>query len=339
MPKLLTSRNRSWWTTDLFIVPPRDNEGSCFKDVTNYGRKDAVEAFQAYEKGDKSKLADIIAQGVNMAAEDIKVEEGNMNPQQHAVIEASAKLVELMEKDPELKELARQKGMKDECLKTAEGMKQLSKLNQDALDAEYEISKAKLEGRELSAEEKAKYAKAMVMSRLAVARLAVDNGKECPEADEKLAYLAMNAKPVNGGDLKKWEKDPASRPAPPKGKIWMDTMQALAGSIMKVYKPIPESLIQISSQKGLKSLEKVAEEIVRQEGLAGKTTEELANEAEKPTLDMGKATAKAMEVLAKPAKRQEQGLPEAAPVEKTEDNPALGGAQQVKNDDQPQLVC
>ena len=322
-PRLLTARNRSWWTTDLFIVPPRDNEGSYFKDVTNYGRKDAVEAFQAYQKGDKSKLAGLIAEGVNSAADDVKMEEGDQTPQMRGAIEIGAKLADLMKKDPELKELALQQGMKKENLKIAEGMKEFSKLSQEARNAEYEIAKAKLEGRELSGEEKAKYAKAMVMSRLALSRLAVDNAKESPEAEEKMTVMAMNSQPASKLDLDKWNKDPSKRPAPPKGKMWMDTMQACAGSVYKLYRPAPASLGQLSSKKGMQALEQVADEIVRQEGLAEKSTDWLANEAAAPTLDMGQATAKAMQVLA-PQKQGALGQPQP------------GAPQEIKKGEEPE---
>lgn len=301
IPTLLTSRSRGWWSTDLFIQPkPRDNEGSYFKDVTNYGRKDAVEAFQAYKAGDKTKLAQIIADGVNMAADDMKVTGRKLTDQNNAVIVTSGKLVDLMEKDPELKTLALEQGMKKDHLKVVEGNRVLHKISQDALDAEYEIKKAKLEGRELGTEEKTKYAKAMVKKDLAVRRLYADNDKEAPEAEEKIAIIATSAKPVNMMDSNKWKKNPNKRPSPGAGKIWMDTMQHCNGSIHKVYRPLPESLGQLSAQKGQEALDKIAEQVVKQENMAQKPTEWLANEIDNPTIDMTKSMADAIQKVANP---------------------------------------
>ena len=83
----------------------------------------------------------------------------------------------------------------------------------------------------------------------------------------------------------------------------------------------------MSSKKGMQALEQVAEEIVRQEGLAEKSTEWLAGEAAAPTIDMGQATAKAMQVLA-PQKQeapQQPTAPEAAPEVKEEKDLQGGG--------------
>ena len=302
IPTLLTARSRSWWTADLFIQPnPRDNEGSYFKDVTNYGRKDAVEAFQAYKKGDKAKLAQIIADGVNLAADDMKLtDKGGLIDQNYAVIVTSGKLVDLMEKDPELKELALQKGMKEDHLKVVEGNRVLHKLSQDAMDAKYEIKKAKIEGRELSPEEKAKYTKAMVKADIAFRRLNADNEKFAPEAEEKVATIVANAQPVNKYDQLEWNKNPSKRPMPTKEgmKIWLDTAQQCLGSIHKVYRPLPESLGQLSAKKGLEALDKIADQVVRQENMAQKSTDWLANEIDKPTIDMTKSMANAIQKVA-----------------------------------------
>ena len=70
IPEITTAQARSFATTDLFIDGYRDNGGAFFKDYTNAGRKDAVEAFQAYEKGSPEKLAEIIARGVNLLTDE-----------------------------------------------------------------------------------------------------------------------------------------------------------------------------------------------------------------------------------------------------------------------------
>ncbi|MBR3395901.1 MAG: hypothetical protein IKG76_08990, partial [Firmicutes bacterium] len=305
IPTLLTSRSRGWWTTDLFVIPPRDNEGSYFKEVTNAGRKDAVEAFQAYQNGDKTKLAQIIADGVNMAAQDMKiVQQNKMEPQNNAVMVTSGKLLDLMEKDPQLKELALQQGMKEDHLKVVEGNRQLEKISQDARDAEYEIRKAKIEGKELSAEDKAKYSKAIIKEKISLARMSVDNEKEHKEALLKIGIISSAAKAVNKNDMEVWNKNPSKRPSPGKGKIWMDTMQHCLGSIYKVYNPLTESLGQLSAEKGLQTLDKIAEQVVKQEGMAQKSTEWLAGEIDKPTIDMAKSMANAVNAVAHPVKVQ-----------------------------------
>lgn len=303
IPTLLTSRSRGWWTTDLFVNPPRDNEGSYFKEVTNAGRKDAVEAFQAYKNGDKTKLAQILADGVNMAADDMKmVQQNKMEAQNNAVMVTSGKLLDLMEKDPQLKELALQQGMKEDHLKVVEGNRQLEKIAQDARDAEYEIKKAKIEGKELSAEDKAKYSKAIVKEKIALARMSVDNEKECEATLQKVGIIGSGAKAVNKNDLETWNKNPSKRPSPGKGKIWMDTMQHCMGSIYKIYNPLTESLGQLSAEKGLQTLDKIAEQVVKQEGMAQKPTEWLAGEIDKPTIDMAKSMANAVNAVAHPGK-------------------------------------
>ena len=71
----ISNISSSFWTTDLFIDPPRDNEGSFFKQVTNDGRQMAVDAFNAYKDGNKEPLARLLALGVNKAVTEFNHEE------------------------------------------------------------------------------------------------------------------------------------------------------------------------------------------------------------------------------------------------------------------------
>ena len=93
----------------------------------------------------------------------------------------------------------------------------------------------------------------------------------------------------------------------------MDTMQHCMGSIYKVYRPLPESLGQLSAQKGQETLDKIAEQVVKQENMAQKPTEWLANEIDNPTIDMTKSMADAIQKVANPN----------APVKNEQAQPAL----------------
>ncbi len=181
----LASHTRNFYTCDLFIAKPRENLGDWHKPVTNVGRKAAVDAFKDYQKGDKGKLAAIIADGINKSAKNTAGLEGKVSAQDKAWIHNSGKLAELLEKDPELRVMAEKKGMKPENLRTVTGMAKVGKMIVEADKANAEIAKARAQHRDLTADEKMKYAKTVVKAKLAQARIASENSAPNPGLDEK----------------------------------------------------------------------------------------------------------------------------------------------------------
>ena len=280
---LATGFTRGWWTTDLFMNPPRDNEGAYFKDVTNVGRRIAVEAFQDYAKGDNTKLAKLVADGINMAADDLRNVEGAcIFEQQRAVMHTSGKLLDLLAKDPALAAKAKDLGMKPEKVQIVKGLRVLENLEQESRKAEVAILEAHRQNRPLTEDEKRKYIKAMLKPRIAVHQLGIENMK-CLNGDliqEKNDGLYAKVIFLQKDQMDQFQENPASRPAPKEGEIWADTAQNVSNSLAKVFGEGPQILLDLGDPKGnaLKQLDIVAEEVYKVSGAEKMKMNELARD-------------------------------------------------------------
>ena len=121
------------WTCDLAMeevngmINPRARVGDYMKDVMQPGREYAMSALKEYQQGKKEELAELIAGAV----------ETNMQKCRHKGIDVEAPLlldagagmlVEMMEQDPELKNMAMDKGLSQQSLDSAKGSLKMSQL-------------------------------------------------------------------------------------------------------------------------------------------------------------------------------------------------------------------
>ncbi len=250
---------RSFYTGDLFITKARENEGNWFEPITNEGRKAAAEAFKDYQKGDKSKMAAIISDGINKCAKESAALEGKISQQDIAWIHNSEKLLGLMEKDPELKALAMQKGMTGENLKVVSGMAKIGQLIAEGSKATAWLAKNRAEGTALSGEEKNDIAKAVVKAKLAQVQLGAENLASGPDLMMTKAELMTHIKnPKEGETL---QDDPGVGPDQ-KPMIWMDTASMFIGGLDPTSRPIPKYPASLSTERSVQQdLDKMAEYI------------------------------------------------------------------------------
>ena len=193
-------QSRNWFTADLFVVPPRDNEGIYFEKTTNLGREDAVKAFQDYQSGDKTALAGIIAQGINKAATDLVLEQNNtFSEQTKGVLASTSLLVDIMKKDPDLEDLALKQGMEKDHLQAAKGMAELHQIQKERDEAEYKMAKAIQDGtaQNMTAEEKSKLLKPIIKGRLTQEQLVADNVQNCQYGVTKVNEMSNNGTNVS----------------------------------------------------------------------------------------------------------------------------------------------
>lgn len=134
----------SFWTTDLFIATPRDNEGDYFKNTTNVGRQMAVDAFNAYKKGNKEPLAQLLAQGIDKGVRELMVDKMAhfLGDQELCICTMVPKMAELMDKDPQLKGIAMEKyGMTEGRFQSAKGLGMLAKAEEKRREASYRLER------------------------------------------------------------------------------------------------------------------------------------------------------------------------------------------------------
>lgn len=284
---LMTSSVRNWWTGDLFISKPREGEGAYFKGTTNMGRKLTVDAFKAYAGGDNTKLAKLIADGINMAAQEMTREEGNLNPQQEAVVVTSGKLLDLMQKDPKLKDAALAQGMKPENLTYAEGLKVLNRMCEEGREAERKLAEARVNGTELSQAEKVKLTTAMLKPKIALSQLGTENTAQNEAEDRMLimgsiyndsANIKVNGKKPNKFDYDKWLEHPEDRPPIKPGQMYFDTASIIYKNVGVIWNKNAESINKLAAPNGEKNLEKLVGSIIKQEGLENKSPDWLYKE-------------------------------------------------------------
>ena len=316
---IIASTCRSMYTSDLFNRTPRDNNGGFYKAI-NLGKKDAVEAFKAYKDGNTEKLGKLLANGINMASRDLlTVESPSISFNSIGTMVMTEKLVELIQKDPALYKAAVDNGMDPQAYKMAQGIKELNKLNMEKKKAQLVLAEDTYgENRDkLTAQQKAELTKKIVKADLALTRMAADNCNDNEEVMNKTIELSEKMQNVNKFDLIKWQKNPETRPAPKPGKIYSDTASCAINYFKSEKRDLPSSIINLATEDGMKELDKVAEQMVKQENLAEKTSNELYHGLEKKTLfDYTESATKAIKGLATEKQLKKAGIeePENKPV-------------------------
>ena len=161
--------------SDYYGADPRAHTGnSTIPNLIQPARQKTKEAFEAYAKGDKTKMAGLIASAVKQAAFEhcrMSVSEGSKtlgDKSDAGMALQTAKLSELIDKDPELADIARKQfKMKDEDLKLVQGMGEYKKLDDARTAAQEKLTLAEMRGEKLSEQEKQDCIKDIVKADLA----------------------------------------------------------------------------------------------------------------------------------------------------------------------------
>ena len=230
-------------------------------------RKDTKEAFEAYQKGDKTLLAKLMAeavQSVSRTTKNIESSEGQKFKYQPACeLEMCGRLGKILEKDPQLAEIAKKKyGMKDEDLQAAKGMAEYKKLTDARREAKTKLAAAEAKGQKLSPEEKQRLVKDIVKADVMEVAFVnyTKNRKNDPRVDEGSAKIM--------GILAVPQKDPKTlkvMPLPP-GTIDMSVGQNIMTRHLPALYNKPGKIIMELNADDPK-LDQAANEIIRQDKL------------------------------------------------------------------------
>ena len=107
------------------VIAPRTNTGNVFDVFVEPARQDAKKALEAYGKDDKEPLAKFIAKGINSQIENFSVfpgDEGKINKNTMSRLKLVLKILPILERDPELMEMARFAGLKPEYVDQLRGL-------------------------------------------------------------------------------------------------------------------------------------------------------------------------------------------------------------------------
>ena len=185
-----------------------------------------------------------------------------------------------MKKDPDLEDLALKQGMEKDHLQAAKGMAELHRIQKERDEAEYKMAKAIQDGtaQNMTAEEKSKLLKPIIKGRLTQEQLVADNVQNCQygvtQVNEMSNY-GTNVIFTDRDTLNRWGENPKLRPEPGYKKIHFDTFNRVDRGIQKVLSPVSDTLKNLGTVHGPKHLDRIADEIIKQEGLVEKPVKEL----------------------------------------------------------------
>ena len=283
--RVLMSSYGTMVADDLMKGDLRNNQGAMLDCNVNPGRKMAFDVLEEYKKGNKQPLADKIAEGILSAVS--TSDEYTTVPNDGAFnrMEFAAATADLMDRDPELKDLVMNNEEIDENdVSVIKGMREYSKADSARNTAKTAIAKALAEGRELSEIDKLNYARDIVKANIIESRLFAENtaknreGREIDKETDRLKKLAddNNLVPTEKDKLK-WKQVPKSRPLPPKGMYYKDQVIHIMNGRKIDYIDHPDLLVEAGDPKNIEDIDTLADSVVNKDGLSGLSTRDLMN--------------------------------------------------------------
>lgn len=262
-------------TTDLMKGDLRATQGNVLGCTVSPAREDVFKLLDKYKRGDKEPLAKAIVRGINIAAQDTgnRSKSNGGNIYNHS--EFAKATADLLERDPQLKDLAYKNGLEEGDVEALRGMTAMSKAVDERQDAKIAIAKAAMNGTQLTYEEKRKYAEDIVTANLMEGKVAAENYMQKKTADpfkeevERLqAQAAQDGLELDKDTLEHYARNPEERPMPPKGKLYYDQTDKFVGGRLREFNVHPDTLLNISDEDGVNEIKEIARKIVQKEGLA-----------------------------------------------------------------------
>ena len=191
-------RNHIHYTLDLDQGNgAREKTGNWIERVIPGARNKAEEALKAYcaQPSDKHKLAGLIGLGLQAAAASVAFADNNkraLNSESLGDAILMAKVLPLLDRDPELKEKAvKTYGLKEEQIKNLRGCEAAFRIQRAAELAQKKIKDAAEGGKALSRSEKEICVEAILRCRMLAVECAEHAGKKIKENETRVDALAM----------------------------------------------------------------------------------------------------------------------------------------------------
>lgn len=286
--RLVADSFNSTFTLDLLSKDPRVYK---YFDAVNEGRALAAEALKSYQNGDKTKLAEILGRAVEHGGMYVGVSGGRGVP---GIAKLGGEMLELMERDPELRDMAKQSFEKrersytentripslsfDKLVENIQKMKKFEDLSRKGSERRAEIFRARAEGKELTAAQKKECLRDILVANMAEAlRVFQANQSENEAAspagkpfntkaltEEYMRITSLNPTQAGIKGTKGGSSLPSSAPA------------FLMGALGKRVIKMPDVMSTVTDEAQLQKLTQTVEQIIETEHLTEKSMEELA---------------------------------------------------------------
>ena len=329
--EIIMGNSSEYYTSTMMDVPPRADSGNFFKAAVEPGRESAHRALQEYCAGNKAAMADMLSRMVALFGRE-SLKNTAMDPKYFARNRIAMDMVRLMERDPELMALAKQKYEErengfhqrnprylppasfEEHLKTFRQVEELDKLKDKQYAAKIKLLEARLDGRELSAEEKEACTKDILRYNLLtdqmrgeVFRCFLGKPNEYNKVHLEMEEHARTVVLANSGQEENAANSNAgsSLPADPANIM----ISSLGGRCF--YKP--PVMNKLGNPKAMEDLDRGLDNLIRAEGLDKAGTRELSDKLavdEHRQYQDNKLTEKMLRANANPDNQANRDAPE-----------------------------
>ena len=272
------------------LLTDRAGTGVYFPHVVQPAREKAQAALQAYQAGDKAPMAEILSRMVGNLGNEI-ICRTQLNDDLYAQNRMAGDALDMMERDPDLKELARQKYEQsrqkfherhpqysegrsfDEQIGGIRQARELDKLQEKSLKAKNALLEARVNGTELTAEEKHQHVKDILKYNVLHHRYVV----------EANMYLSGNPNEKNG-DYIRMRKESDQLPL----NVGMSQFQGISSaptSPQSAFRGYMEGHVSgkpavmgdVTNPKRMEELDAGLENLIAKEGLDKRSTRQLSD--------------------------------------------------------------
>ena len=273
----------------------RGGNGQAIEAMAVPGRRDAKAALEKYNPNDiasKEDLAKIIAFGVSHNARCVAKQGGKLIDNALNFYHMTGNLTKLLDRDPDLMDLAQKAGMKIEDYKTIKAMAELDRLDTKRTEAQKTLYGSAVNGEPLDDAVKKEALKDILKANL-VESIVVEEASHISDSPvlneiyKKIKARELKAPKRKGKSEEQYEKEYKDyseqlkeiglghKAITSKGKLAVGAADTMKFYLQEIYNPIPNGIINLGSDNAPQHLDAMVEEIIATDKLMSKSPAEL----------------------------------------------------------------
>jgi len=268
------------YTTDVIAKNPRDGVGTSFAEpVMEPARQLTAKALNDYKAGDPTALGEIISHGIRQVSSVIAAKDSIPGESYKGQMIYAGRLVEMLDADPALKQAAINAGMQETDMLNVRGNAEAVKLDILGTKANVKFAEAAANGTDLPEESKKAALRDMIVGKIAIQSFVRENRlKPCPEYDEFMDKAFKNAYGMTDKEKNVIEQNRNNGKLdtpPPKGRMYMHNVIPISDYIKGNKRERPAASILLNSPTYRSNLEKVADQIIKEDNLMEKSPDQI----------------------------------------------------------------